>query len=266
MHQVITWNAADLDGVRSSSLTIDGTPITKIYGPYTVPPGVNYAGVFGGLASGAHTYVITATDLLGNSSQLTDTFDVVGPTISHVLVDTVRRVITWNAADVDGVASSTLKIDGVSITQVYGPYVDPPGVDFAGVFGRLSVGTHTYVITATDSLGNSSQYTNTFSLAGPTISRVVVDPAQGNITWNADAVGGVQSTTLTIDGTLAATVSGPYPDPPGRITPACLARFRSASTATSLRPTATTDSRRKPPGRSTAPARPSWARRSVASP
>ncbi len=68
---VITWNAAAAAGVASSSLTIDGTAVKNVYGPYTAPPGVNYSGAYGTLSSGSHTYVITATDDAGNSWQYT---------------------------------------------------------------------------------------------------------------------------------------------------------------------------------------------------
>jgi hypothetical protein len=186
-----------------------------VYGPYPAPPGVNYAGVYGGLLSGSHAYVITATDSLGKSSQYTGTFDVAGPTISMVVVAQPQKVITWNVVDPDGVASSSLKVDGVNVTKIYGPYPAPPGVNYAGVYGSLPLGSHTYVITATDNAGNWSQYTGTFVLAGPTISQVVVDVAQGVITWNAADPEGVTFASLAIDGGVVPTVYGPYPAPTG---------------------------------------------------
>ena len=80
---VITWNAASSNGVASTALTIDGAG-TNISGPYAAPSGVNYAGTLGSLATGSHTYVITATDNSGRWSQYSGIFQVTnpGPTIS----------------------------------------------------------------------------------------------------------------------------------------------------------------------------------------
>ena len=152
--------------MASSSLTVDGTA-AKVYGPYTAASGVNYAGVFGTLSTGTHNYTITAIDKLGNSSQYTGTFDVAanpGPTIGSVVVVTAQGKMTWNAQDSDGVASSSLTVDGTA-AKVYGPYTAASGVNYAGVFGTLSTGTHNYTITATDKLGNVLTSSGSFTLS-----------------------------------------------------------------------------------------------------
>ena len=212
---VITWNARATDGVASSSITIDGAAVKNVYGPYTAPPGVNYSGAFGAIASGSHTYVITATDDAGHSSQSVGLFTVAGPTISEVDVSVAQGVITWNARATDGVASSSITIDGAAVKNVYGPYTAPPGVNYAGAFNALSSGAHTYIITATDDYGHSSQFAGTFTVAGPTISEVDVSVAQGVITWNVAAAYGVASSSLTIDGAAVTNFFGPYTAPPG---------------------------------------------------
>jgi large repetitive protein len=218
--KVITWNAADSAGVAHSSLAIDGVAVANVYGPYAASAGVNYAGVYGALPSGSHTYVVTATDNVGNSSQYTGTL-VVGtsnaaaPAISRVGISTAARVITWNAADATGVAHSSLAIDGVAMTNLCGPYTAPPGVNYAGVYGALLSGTHTYAITATNGLGNSSVYTGTFSVTGPTISMVSASTAKGLITWNAADPIGVTGSSLTVDGVAVTNLCGPFTAPPG---------------------------------------------------
>lgn len=212
--RVITWNAAAATGVASSSLAIDGTAVTNQFGPYVAPPGVNYSGVFGGLSSGVHTYVITATDGIGRTSTVAGNFNVPGPTISRVVVSVAKGVISWNAAAIYGVASSSLAIDGAPVANQYGPFVAPPGVNFSGTFGSLSTGSHSYVITALDGFGNSTQFTGTFRV-GPTISQVVVSQTQNVITWNAAALAGVASTSLTIDGAAIKHLAGPFIAPPG---------------------------------------------------
>jgi large repetitive protein len=212
---VITWNAAAASGVASTSLTIDGGAVQNLCGPYEAPPGVNYAGVFGPLASGGHTYVITATDGAGHVSQSVGVFAVKGPAINQVVVSAAQGVITWNAAAASGVAGSSLTIDGTTVTNLCGPYQAPPGVNYAGVFGPLSSGPHTYVITATDGFGCVSKLSGTFNVAGPKISQVVISATQSAITWNVAAEYGVATSGLTVDGVAVANLSGPFTAPPG---------------------------------------------------
>ena len=105
-----------------------------------------------------------------------------GPTIGGVMVVTAQGLITWNVQDSDGIAGSALRIDGSTVSKIYGPYTAPSGVNYSGVFGTLSAGTHNYTITATDKFGSLSQYTGQFSIAGnagPTISGVAVVEATG---------------------------------------------------------------------------------------
>ena len=210
---VISWNAAAAYGVESSSLTIDGAPVTNVAGPYTAPPGVNYLGTFGTLSGGTHTYVITATDGAGNTAQRAGTFNV-GPVISKVVVSAAQGAITWNVAAAFGVTGSNLTIDGSAVTNISGPYTAPPGVNYSGVYGTLSAGSHSYLITASDGDGNTTQYSGTF-VVGPVISQVAVSAAQDNITWNVAAALGVVSSNITIDGTVMTDVDGPYTAPPG---------------------------------------------------
>ena len=214
--QVITWNAAASAGVESSSLTIDGAAVTKISGPYTAPPGVNYSGAFGTLSAGTHTYVITAIDGNSQSWQYTGTFvvGVASPTIGEVLVSANQGEITWNAAAATGVASSSLAIDGTAVTGLFGPYQAPPGVNYGGVYGPLASGNHTYVITAIDGAGQTTQSVGVFHITGPTISKVAVSASQQVITWNAAAATGVESTSLTVDGVAVTNLCGPYLRPP----------------------------------------------------
>ena len=66
-----------------------------------------YAGVFGTLAAGAHTYVITATDKLGVTSTLSGQFTVPvdpGPTISAVAFAFAKGFMSWTEADPEGLA------------------------------------------------------------------------------------------------------------------------------------------------------------------
>jgi hypothetical protein len=210
----MSWNVQDPDGIRSSTLTVDGVAVSRINGPYRASAGVNFSGIFGALSLGTHSYSITATDNLGNSSKKTGTFEavaIVGPTIGGVVVVANKGLMSWNAQDSIGVAGATLDVDGVAVSRVNGPYKASAGVNFSGVFGALSVGTHSYTITATDRIGNSSQKTGTFeavAIVGPAIANVVV-AGNGRITWNAEDSVRVTGATLAVDG-VAARVNGPY--------------------------------------------------------
>ena len=107
---------------------------------------MNYSAATAALAAGNHQYVITATDNAGHSSTFFGSFDVVavtndGPTIGSVVFSTAREVISWNAADADGVAACSLKIDGATVSQIYGPYKAAPGANYSARIGALAAGT-----------------------------------------------------------------------------------------------------------------------------
>jgi hypothetical protein len=207
----ISWNVTDAAGVQSSSVTIDGNAATKLYGPFTAASGVNYAAVYGTLAVGPHTFVITATDSNGATSQDTGTFTLVGPAISRVAIASPQAgEISWNVLDAAGVQSSSITIDGNAVTRLSGPFTAASGVNYVAVYGTLAGGSHTYVITATDSNGTTSQDTGTFTLAGPTISGVAFALRQQQFSWNVADAAGVQSSSITIDGNALTKLYGPF--------------------------------------------------------
>ncbi len=219
--KMISWNAVDSNGVAATSIKIDGTTVLKVNGPYTASSGVNFSASYGALPAGNHSYSIVATDKAGNASTLQGTFNVPapdgnGPTISGAVVSLTKDVITWNAADPDGIASVALTIDTFPASKIYGPYAAASGFNYSGVMGSLGVGGHNYVITATDKAGNVSTSSGTFTLdtpivgSGPTISGVVASLAKSKLTWNAADSDGVASVGLTIDGGAVSGINGPY--------------------------------------------------------
>jgi hypothetical protein len=225
---LMTWNVLDSGGVANASFTVDGKSVSMIYGPYAATSGVNYAGAFGTtLSAGIHNYIITATDEAGRSSQSKGTFDVPppnnsGPTISGVVISMADGVMTWNAADTNGVASSSLTVDGTAVSEVYGPYAAASGLNYAGVFGTaLSAGSHNYTITVTDNLGNSSTFTGAINVPAATTSAIVAKSLAKNavlsslatkpstsakVDWLYDGTDSVStgSTTQTMDTALAS--------------------------------------------------------------
>jgi hypothetical protein len=218
--KVISWNAADNDGVASSHLQIDGKNVAQIYGPYQAASGVNYSASTAAILAGHHTYVITATDKAGHSSNYSGAFDVVGvtnvgPTIGGVVFAAAKKVISWNAADNDGVANSHLQIDGKNVAKIYGPYQAASGVNYSASTAAILAGHHTYVITATDKAGHSSNYSGAFDVVaatnnGPTIGSVVFAAAKKVLTFNAFDVDGVAACSVKIDNANVAQIYGPY--------------------------------------------------------
>ena len=185
----ITWAATSPNGIASQTLTVDGRAISPINGPYS---GLYFSCTIGNWVAGSHSYTVHSVDAKGVASNSSGTFTVTaatnaGPTISGVVVASAKGKITWNAQDPDGVASSSLTVNGTA-AKVYGPYAASSGVNYSGVFGTLPAGNYNYTIKTTDKLGNSSQHTGSFTVAanpGPAISGVVVAAAKGKMTWNA---------------------------------------------------------------------------------
>ena len=67
--------------------------------------------------------------------------------------------------DANGVAGSSLTVDGANVTKIYGPFTASSGVNFGTDYGVLTAGTHNYVITATDKAGHASTYNGSFVVA-----------------------------------------------------------------------------------------------------
>ena len=223
---VITWSATDTAGVTETTLQVDGKLVSTVYGPF----GTNYAGLLPTLTAGSHTYIIQATNGAPTpvTTEYVGTFSVVttnqAPTISNVVVATSAKppVITWSVADSDGIASTSLTVDGKSVSTIYGPYGTKYAANYAGVWVLLAAGNHTYVIHATDSAGTpaSTDYTGSFTVASqsaltnpaPTIGNVVVSLTSNPpvITWSAADADGIASTSLMVDGKSVSTIYGPY--------------------------------------------------------
>ncbi len=216
----ITWNATDPDGVKSSTISIDGKLVSGVAGPFAAASGVNLSAPLGNLTAGDHAYTITATDNTGHSSTLNGTFTITavansGPTIGQVAVSQTKGRISWNAVDPDGVASSSLVIDGTAVANVAGPFKAGSGVNFSAPLGSLAAGDHAYAITATDKSGNKSTIQGNFTLlvpltAGPTIGQVALSQARGRISWNAADSDGVSGCTLELDGARVSNIAGPF--------------------------------------------------------
>jgi hypothetical protein len=233
---VITWAATSPLHIVSQTLTVDGSAVAPIKGPYSR---LYYSCQIGTWTAGSHTYAITATDSQGGVSTSQGSFMVVQPvvvppTIADVVVAEASATkngdlesndvlkMTWAASSPNRIASQTLQVDGSQVAAIKGPF---GGLFYSCQIGKCDVGSHSYKITATDAQGVSSISTGTFTVvapAPPTIADVVVartDATQTGafaptdslkITWSATSQTGLASQTLTIDGAKISPINGVY--------------------------------------------------------
>ena len=127
------------------------------------------------------------------------------PAISAIII--TQTEISWHVSV--GVSVQVLVVGGNVITPIYGPYSDPPGANYSGVFGTLSPGTYEYTIAAVGEQGQSLQSNGTFTISGDSVEPggleiSNVNVAAGVITWHVEAV----DTQLLIGG-KEITVNGP---------------------------------------------------------
>jgi hypothetical protein len=129
--------------------------------------------------------------------------------------------LTWATTSKKKLAAQSVTIDGRRVAKISGPF---SGIYYSASLGQLAAGTHTYVITATDSAGVSSRVTGTFkvnAIAGPVISKVVIAEAvqQNSIvetgeslkmTWSTTTSKGVSWQTVAIDGKQILRYAGPF--------------------------------------------------------
>jgi hypothetical protein len=214
---LMTWSATDSNSLAHSTLQVDGRTIATVWGPYATNTGANFSSVLGKLTAGTHTYSITAVDKSGNSTTpCTGTFQVTAasssvPTIANLVIvaatgpnngtltSSDSLLMTWSALDPDGVARSTLQIDGRTVASVWGPYATSSGANFASMIGTFTAGTHSYSITATDKQGHStaSAFTGTFQVAAEQELNAInlsVNATPSNIAASQDLV-----TSVTTD-------------------------------------------------------------------
>ena len=161
-----TWLVSDDSGIMSTKLTVDGrnVKVTKTSGNNYV---ANYA-ASSSLAAGTHTYTITVVDAQQVTQTYTGTFAVAPttPTISSVAVKvasaTGKTTLSWKVADCDGIASTTVSIDGQTM-QVRKTSGNRLVANYA-TSSILAAGTHAYTITAIDSQGASSTHSGAFTI------------------------------------------------------------------------------------------------------
>ena len=235
---VITWVVTSSNPIALATLSIDGSPVTPLFGPNPIGgQQFTFAGTFAGLSAGVHKYSIEVIDSTGATANSALEFTVLpaaGLSISNVVVAPAapqngiltasqQGVISWVAGP-NFVISSSLLIDNVAVAHIFGPVSLGPGqVAFAATFGPLAAGTHTATIRATDSTNTTVSQNVTFVVgpaAVPVISDVVVagatsqngalqDNQQGVISWLASPAP-ITTSSVSIDGTPVTDIFGPF--------------------------------------------------------
>jgi hypothetical protein len=234
---VVSWAVASVNPVVSTAVTIDGTPIAKVSGPFGPFSGsFYYSSTFGPLSAGTHSYVVRVTDSKGFVANGSGTFVVApaAPVVSQIVIAESPRqngilqsgekgVISWASTSRNRIASRSLTVDSSTIAT-YGPFVVSSALSyFSGVFGPLPAGTHKYAIKMTDSTGLSGSATGTFVVAAappPVISLAVVaeNPWKNGIieptdplviTWSATSSLRIASQSVTVDGKSMSPIGGP---------------------------------------------------------
>ena len=134
-----------------------------------------------------------------------------GPAISGVSLSFTKNQLAFNAADTEGVAKVTLKIDGKALKPIGSlAAAASAGNSYYGKWGTLALGKHNYVITATDRRGNVSTVRGAFAMtAAPKVSNVTTAVAKRLISWKVAAPAGVAAYALTIDGKPASPITPP---------------------------------------------------------
>ena len=192
----------DEDGVATTTLEVNGSPVALVGGVGTFVP----------TTDGLHTAVVTAEDTLGNVGTRSATFDVeppdlTGPTVNlsieppQVLLGESVTIQASATDDESGVDSLAVTVSGAPVA------LDTNGT---AVYQTQATGAHPVVATATDLAGNSSISNGSFDVLPDTVFPVVSlsatpDPVDLThpIRIDVSATDNVDVTSLTL------TVRGP---------------------------------------------------------
>ena len=206
----IVFSATDALGtVASYACAVDGAAAAACTSPLSLS----------GLAAGAHSVSITTTDNSGNTSSASTyawTIDLTPPTVAinskpSLITNATAATFAFSATDAGGgtVASFSCKLDAEAYAACTSPVTR----------NTLAAGSHTYSITATDSVGNTSTavtYTWSIDTTAPTVAINTKPTANSNstaatFTFSATDTGGgaIDSYSCMIDSGSYAACSSP---------------------------------------------------------
>jgi hypothetical protein len=208
----IAWNVADIDGIANVALSIDGgEPIAMSQKAGAKSSNYSYSAK---LTAGTHSYTITALDSAGAAAaSSTGTLTVKGTTPAIKNVKATAKTsgdtttITWTVYDIDGIGSTTLKIDGSAVAAGITQVANADGSVTYTYMGLQSAGKHTFTVGAIDAAPSpvsAKQAKGSFTVkpTAPTVSNIVTAGTTDDaaIAWTVYDVDGIGSVSLTIDG------------------------------------------------------------------
>jgi hypothetical protein len=180
------------NGVHFSTANYHIDQATKSLTDFDLCAAANYGTCPSTLPDGTYTVRAKAYDAAGNRNITTTLSFVIDNTSPTATID------AYNGADTtptltgtvnDPTASLTVAIDGGTAAAATN---NGDGTWSFTVPTALSAGTHTIVLTATDTAGNSYQTTANVTVVAPNASQTGIDHSQGN--GNSDQATGHQAT------------------------------------------------------------------------
>ncbi|MBL0387414.1 S-layer homology domain-containing protein [Tumebacillus sp. ITR2] len=177
-NSTVTPNSADTD-IQTVQLTKNGSTV----GGYTLGTTLTEDG----------SYVLTVTDLSGNTTVCHFSIDMMAPTVSGVLNHHIyNTTVTPTNSDSD-IQSVTLTKDGSTVAGY--------------TFGTTLTQNGDYTLTVTDHAGNTVVLTFTIDTVAPNVAGVVENQLYNTTVTPTSADSDIQSVTLTQDGTGVAGYS-----------------------------------------------------------
>ena len=166
----IVVDALDEDGVASTTLEI-----TPPGGPAQLVPLVGDTATFVPTVTGVHLATASATDTLGNSGSIGQSFevfpaDVTPPTVT-VAVDPPVSVLIGGTVQVSAQATDDREVASLSVTVNGTPVpLDSSG---NGNYLTTTLGLHTVIATAVDPAGNTATASTSFTVDPDLVAPIV---------------------------------------------------------------------------------------------
>ena len=228
--QINITNPTEGQVVNTPTLNVTGSIIDANKDMVTVevnngPPqpltlvGSNFSGTVT-LSPGPNTLAFNATDKAGNSTRVARsvTLDVDTPTvaitspISGAILSGTATITVDSSDATSGIASVSLFVDGqLQIT------LNQPPFNFALDTSMLPSGLHTITVRATDGAGNQAEASVDVTVDNTTPIVAITSPVPGSFVsgWitvsvqASDAISGISSVSLHVDGLQQATLTQP---------------------------------------------------------
>jgi len=228
--QINITNPTEGKAVNTPTLNVTGSIIDSNKDTVTVevnngPPqpltliGSNFSGIVS-LNPGPNTLAFNATDKAGNSNRVTRsvTLDTDIPAvaitspISGAILSGTATITVESSDGISGIASVALFVDGQLQTTL-----NQPPFNFTLDTSMLASGQHTITVRTTDGAGNQAEATVDVTVDNTAPFVAITSPGSGAFVSGlitvsvqaSDAISGVASVSLYVDGLLQTTLTQP---------------------------------------------------------